>query len=61
MKWKYILPATAIIYVLRGDEWVMYFAAYAEYCFALKDHLNFSDDNGSFMSCFSNSLTRKGG
>ena len=61
MKWKYILPATAIIYFLRGDEWVTYYAAYAEYCFTLTDHFNFSDDNGSFMSCFSNSLTRKGG
>ena len=57
MNWKYIIAATVLVYFLRGDEWFLYFAAYADYCYEFQGINKTTEDLGNFFSCFSKAAT----
>tara|TARA_X000000950_G_scaffold8643_1_gene9530 strand:+ start:455 stop:634 length:180 start_codon:yes stop_codon:yes gene_type:complete len=57
MNWKYIIAATVLVYFLRGDEWFLYFAAYADYCYEFQGINKITEDLGNFFSCFSKAAT----
>ena len=40
MKWKQVLLATLLIYILGIDEWIMYYASYADYCYKVEKFYN---------------------
>tara|TARA_B100001057_G_scaffold399061_1_gene409874 strand:+ start:135 stop:335 length:201 start_codon:yes stop_codon:yes gene_type:complete len=60
MKWKHLLFATLLIYILGIDEWIMYYAAYADYCYKTEKFYNTSVKPGAFLSCFSDASTPLG-
>mgnify|MGYP000361028164 FL=1 len=60
MKWKYLLLATLSIYILGVDKWIIYYAAYADYCYEIEKFYNTSVKPGAFLSCFSDASTPLG-
>tara|TARA_X000000950_G_scaffold228210_1_gene275651 strand:- start:1537 stop:1722 length:186 start_codon:yes stop_codon:yes gene_type:complete len=53
MNWKYIILATVLLYFIRGDEWLLYFGAYADYCYKIESIYHNTVNPGRLLSCFS--------
>lgn len=60
MKWRQLLFATLLIYILGVDEWILYYVAYAEYCYDFEKFYNTSVNPKSLLSCFSEAATPLG-
>ena len=60
MKWRQLLFATLFIYILGVDEWILYYVAYADYCYDIEKFYNTSVNPKSLLSCFSKAATLLG-
>jgi len=53
MKWKQVLLTTLLIYILGIDEWIMYYASYADYCYKVEKFYNNPVKPEAVLSCLS--------